>query len=346
MEGGLHNHYDNNRMDDALLIALLGKNRVGSVRRITRDRGLTFTMVEQLKQKPNSLEYEKEDFVKNMVLLVDSMDFEDKQKMGRPRADPADIMKSLLIMAYHGFSYRRAESDIRKLHEESLIKCIPKRSTLNRYMISKDTGKVIQGLIQFSSLAFINDEDTIILDSTWVATRMYVGGCKNKIGKFEVPLKKCRKIHIACLKNSKIIPYAIVSDGTCHDSPFFQELIMGVIRIGFNINFLLADAGYLSRKNYAFCRNMNIKAYIDFRKTSKLHPRRSKTAWRKALEMLRDQPDLWKESYRFRVIVEGIFSSIKRKQVNYLRAREDISRDNELLLKCLIHNLCSVGRYI
>ena len=48
---------------------------------------------------------------------------------------------------------------------------------------------------------------------------------------------------------------------------------------------------------------------------------------------------------RFRAIIEGIFSSIKRKNINYLRSRNEIAQDNELLFKALVYNLTIIGKF-
>jgi hypothetical protein len=47
----------------------------------------------------------------------------------------------------------------------------------------------------------------------------------------------------------------------------------------------------------------------------------------------------------FRALVEGVFSAIKRKHLNYLRSRNETAQDIELLLKCLVYNITVIGRY-
>lgn len=301
--------------------------------------------LEKLEEQDKYLEKEKRLFIEVFTTFTDSIKLTRENDVGRPRFEFEDIVKCLLIMCYHGFSYRRAESDIIDLKEKGIISKVPQRSTLNKYMCMPATTKVLEKLIQFSSMLFIEQEDTLILDSSWLAPRMYTGGYRKVYDKANAPLAKVRKIHIACLKNSKIIACAKSTEGTKHDSPFFKELILKVVKNGFNITSLLADAGYSGKENYAFCETLNIKnIFIDFKKNATL--RRAKSnSWRKQLTLLKENPDIWKEHYRFRVVVEQVFSSIKRKQTNYLRARIGTSQDNELLLKCLVYNLCIIGKY-
>ena len=191
--------------------------------------------VVRLQKNLLSLEHEKEKFIKNICNFVEPLNFEALQIMGRPRADFKDIVKALLIMSYNGMSYRRTQSDLKWMYERELIKSIPPRSTLNDYSNDVNTKKLIEKLISVSSLFFVDEEDTVILDSTWFAKRMYGGGYKQVHDKRSAPLNKVRKLHIACLKNSKVIAYAKASKGTEHDSPFFTEIVKGVSKLGFPI---------------------------------------------------------------------------------------------------------------
>ncbi len=54
---------------------------------------------------------------------------------------------------------------------------------------------------------------------------------------------------------------------------------------------------------------------------------------------------IWNQTYRFRVIVEGIFSAMKRKNLNYLRSKKENAMDVEVLLKALVYNLTIIGKY-
>lgn len=298
-----------------------------------------------LEAEPHSLEKEKSKFLVMLCQFIDSVDFGEENDIGRPKKNIHDLVKCLCIMAYNGMSYRRANSDFIDIHEKRLITHIPTRSTLNRLICSEETNKTISRLIQLSSLVFIDSEDTLICDSTWLSHHMYGGGYKIVYDKEHAPLDKCTKLHIACLKNSKAIAYAITTKGTSHDSPIFKKLVTHVVRNGFFIKNLLADAGYSSKDNYNFCNNFNIKnVFIDFKDKVKFRPD-GRTAWARQLKVFKENPELWHEKYRFRVVVEGIFSCIKKKHINYLRARKSESRENELMLKALVYNLTVVGRY-
>lgn len=299
----------------------------------------------RLQKNSLTLEYEKEKFIQNICNFIEPLNFEVLQVMGRPRADFKDIIKALLIMSYNGMSYRRTQSDLRWMYERELIKSIPPRSTLNDYSNNSNTKKLVEKLIQLSSLFFVDEEDTIILDSTWFAKRMYGGGYKQVHDKRAGSLYKVRKLHIACLKNSKVISYAKASKGTEHDSPFFREIVKGVSKLGFSLKTLLADSGYLSKENYALCKELGIlNTFIDFK--SNITGKRGKSdLWREKFKLYKEQKSIWNQTYRFRVIVEGVFSAIKRKNITYLRSKKETAMDVEVLLKALVYNLTVISKY-
>lgn len=295
-------------------------------------------------QKNNfTLETEKQNFIQNLCDFVEPLDFEQLQLNGRPKSNFKDIIKSLCMMSYNGMSYRRTQTDLKWMFEQELISYIPPRSTLNDYSNDENTKFIIEKLIQLSALFFNDNEDTLIVDSTWFAKRMYGGGYKQVHDKRAGSLYKVRKLHIGCLKNSKIIAYAKATEGTKHNSPIFEDILMGIK--GFNIKTLIADAGYSGKNNYALCKENGINnVFIDFKSNATL--RRAKSdIWREKLKLYKEQKEIWNQTYRFRVIVEGIFSAIKRKNITYLRSKKETAQDVEVLLKALVYNLTIIGKY-
>ena len=294
----------------------------------------------------HSLENEKHKFMEFGINLLDSISLDEKQFIGRPRMPYSAILKSLLVMAYHRLSYRRARTDIDSIYSSHHIGFIPKRSTLNKYMNDERTKKILEELVQQTALFFRENEDTLIIDSTWLGKRMYTGGYREVHDKASSNLAKTRKLHLGVLKNSHIIAICKATEGTVSDFKMFEPIVVGTVRNGFNITTLIADKGYAGKNNYFLCSSLNIKnIYIDFK--SNVTMRRAKSgAWRRQLALFKEHPDIWKEAYRFRVIIEGVISTIKKKQKNYLQSKKPIAMDCELLLKCLIHNLTIIGKYV
>lgn len=301
--------------------------------------------LKKLEKNKTTLEVEKEKFLKNLNIFINASKLDKEQFIGRPRAEFSDIIKCFLVMSFNSMSYRRSMSDFKKMQEEGIITKIPPKSTLNGYANNEETREILSKLIQDSALFFLESEDTLIFDSTWFGFRMYSGGYKDVHDKASATLTKCRKIHVVCLKNSKAIVIAKPTAGTVNDNPLFKELLQTAINNEFRIKKVIADAGYISRENYSLCQQLGIEgAYIDFR--SNMTGRNPKSVlFRRSFDLFKDHNDIWHEEYRFRVIIEGVFSAIKRKNVNFLRSKTDLARDVELLLKVLVYNLNIIGKY-
>ncbi len=309
------------------------------------DKELFGRAIVKLEPNKHSLELEKEKFIQNMCEFIDRLNFETLQLMGRPKSNFKDIIKSLLMMSFNSMSYRRTQSDLRKMFEDNLISYVPPRSTLNDYFNDEQTKELVSKLIQASALFFTDNENTIILDSTWLGLRMYSGGYRKVHDKTSTSMQKCRKLHIACLKNSKVIAYAKATAGTVHDSPLFEEIVKKVVSNGFVIENLLADSGYSSKASYALCKELGILGtYIDFRSNASVKRGKS-DLWKEKLKLFKEQKEVWHQAYKYRAVVEGVFSAIKRKNINYLRSRKETAQDIELLLKALVYNLTIIGRY-
>jgi hypothetical protein len=301
--------------------------------------------LEPLELIPYHLELEKEGLLKSMSEIIDMLELEEPYLVGRPKFQISDIIKSLIIMSYHSWSYRRCMHDVKMLYAQGKIKKVPSKSTLNRYANSPEVLDLLINLIPLTALYFKNSEDCLLMDSTWLSKKMYTGGYQRVANKKETPFDSTRKLQVSCFKNSKAIVCAIPTDGKSADSPHFQEMIERALEIGFNIKEVLADAGYNSKANYKFCADNNIRrVFIDFKINSNYH--RSKSSlYREQLRMYKESYDVWHEHYRFRVIVEGLFSTMKRRSLNYLRSRNELAMDIELLLKCLAHNFITISRY-
>ena len=290
-----------------------------------------------------SLEKEKINFLKSMCNFLDSLDLEQKQINGRPKTNQQEILKHLLVMSYNAMSYRRAISDLDILKEQGFIEKLISRSTLNEYANSEETILLLERLIQISATFFRDNEDTLVVDSTWFGEKMYVGGYKEVHGN-KRGLTNTRKIHVGILKNSKAICYAKATNGTMHDCPAFKDILLGTSKL-FNLRFCLGDKAYCSKENYILCNDLEIKAFLDFKKNYRAA--RGKSAlWKDQINIWQNKPEIWHESYKYRVVIEAVFSAIKKKHNSYLRSRNQNSRDIEMLLKCLTYNLSLIGRHL
>ncbi len=304
---------------------------------------------QRLQSISNPLETEKSDFVAVLNEFIDNIDFEQEYFCGRPGIDLRDILKCLLVMSYYGMSYRRSLSDMQDMFQKGFISFAPKRSTIAKYMLDKEIKEILKVLIPLSARTFMDIEDTILVDSSWWGKSLPLSGrhkrhVNSKRSYF--PLDRTRKLHVMCFLKTQIIACVRVSAGTINDHSFFDEMIKEVIDNGFNVKRLIGDAGYSGKRHTALLEDLNIKeVFIDFKKNATFKKPRS-FLWKERLKLYRENPEVWHESYRFRVIIENLFSSMKRKGKNYIRCRKPDSQDVELLLKAMVHNLIIIAKFV
>ncbi len=288
------------------------------------------------------LEKEKRELLTTTCNFLDNIEFKHEQVNGRPKTNQREILKHLLVMSYNAMSYRRALGDLSILYDQGFIKKVISRTTLNDYANNENTIHLLERLIQVSSSFFKDSEDTLIVDSTWFGEKMYVGGFKEVHGA-KRGFGNTRKIHVGVLKKSGVICYAKATKGTMHDSPAFKDILVQSAEL-FNLKYCLGDKAYCSKDNYILCNDREITAFLDF-KINCRSSRGKSSLWSQQIDIWKNKPEIWRESYRYRVLIEGVFSVIKKKHNSYLRSRNQTSRDVEMLLKCLVYNLTVIGRY-
>jgi len=106
---------------------------------------------------------------------------------------------------------------------------------------------------------------------------------------------------------------------------------------------LLADSGYLARKNVQLVAD---KGGVPFVKLKKNVDRNSKPrgcpAWKDMVRFQLDHPRKFRRVYRFRVLVESSFSVFKSKFLDFVRCRLPASIFTEIFGKIILLNLIQV----
>jgi transposase len=106
---------------------------------------------------------------------------------------------------------------------------------------------------------------------------------------------------------------------------------------GFVVKELSADKAYLSNANLVAIEAAHAVPYIPFKSNSRGTGRSD--AWRRLWHTFEAQNDQFLAHYHKRSNVESAFSAVKRKFGASVRAKALPAQINEVLLKCLCHNL-------
>jgi len=122
------------------------------------------------------------------------------------------------------------------------------------------------------------------------------------------------KLHVLYDLESRTVVSLRVTEGSRHDSPVFRDLIGDVAEL----ECLLADSGYLARKNVQLVAD---RGGVPFIKLEENVGRSSKPkgcpAWKDMVRFQLDHPWKFRRVCRFGVLVESFFSVFKSKFLDF-----------------------------
>jgi transposase len=146
-----------------------------------------------------------------------------------------------------------------------------------------------------------------------------------------------KKIHIICGARTNIIASVAVSDGCAADSPELVPLIKTAAK-NFDMKEVSADKAYLSRENLSQIAQLGAIPYIPF-KSNSLQTPKGYAIWKAMYTYFHTNQVEFMKHYHLRSNVESTFSMMKRNFGSKLRTKNWTAQINEILMKCLCHNL-------
>src|SRR3989344_6031974 len=147
-----------------------------------------------------------------------------------------------------------------------------------------------------------------------------------------------KKAHVTSGVKTNIITAVNITEGYAHDSPQFENLIK-VTAKNFNVREVSADAAYASRNNFEVVFTIGAIPYIMFKKTDTGRAKGS-MAWHRMHRYFQEHKQDFLGHYHQRSNAESVFAMIKRKFNMHLYCKNEAAQVNELLCKCLCHNIC------
>lgn len=187
----------------------------------------------------------------------------------------------------------------------------------NRALIQEWVNRKLNILIDASGIRIIGR-------SIWYSIR----------AKKPISRRECDKVHLATCSDTMLILNWFITEWKKNDSPFFTRLLDPFKFLGR----VLADAGYLSRKNYQHVADKKGSAFIPFKKNSTAKPK-SNPAWKFAFNLWKALPMLFKGIYNQRSKVECVFSALKKRWGDQLCSRKAYLRRREMALRFISYNV-------
>ena len=260
-------------------------------------------------------------------------------RRGRPTIDIGDMIFCCCLKIYLDFSSRRTESDIKLTYDLGYIDHIPHFNSILNYLNKPELKTYLVQLIHLSALPLKDFEKTFTVDSTGFSTSMF-GRWLNirSCAKMDViNVRQYMKCHIMSGTRTNVITHVEVTDYKTSDTNMFPTLIENTAE-HFDMREVCADKGYMSRKNFQIVSRHGAIPFIPFKNTS-ISRAGGVAIWHAMYRYFKEHHDEFMQHYHQRSNVESVFSAIKRKSGDYLRTKNEIAMYNEILCKCLVHNL-------
>lgn len=265
---------------------------------------------------------------------------------GRKPVNYADMIYALALKNYLTFSSRRVHSDLKLAKELDFIDKEFHFNTLLKYLEEPSLKLILKELIEISAMPLKQIELDFAIDSTGFGTSKFVRWFDVKHGDKNARRREFRKCHAMCGVKTNIITSVEVTEGYTHDSTQFEGVVKRTFA-NWNVQEVSADKGYSSKKNLKLISELGAVPYIPFKSNASPKNRRcGSNIWKTMYLYFHEHAEDFAKHYHKRSNVESVFSMIKARFGNNIRCKKPVSQDNEILLKCLCHNLCCLVQEI
>jgi transposase len=280
----------------------------------------------------------KERILSEQMLLEILENFPQKElrmKGGRYGTPLYQRVYCMFVYTYTGHSSRRCISELTMAKERGVITGVPHFNTVLNYFSNKSATEVLKKILIITSLPLRGVEDKFAVDGTGFSTSVFKRWFD--IRTQSADLKRCwKKAHAIVGVNTQIITSLEITEGTEHDSPYMLPLVKETQKF-FDMKEVLGDKGYIGKENLDGIAELGIIPYIPFKSN---HKRNGKgPIWAMLFDYFKKNQEDFLKHYHQRSKVETCFSMIKRKFNSNLKTKKDLSQVNEILMKCICHNL-------
>ena len=261
----------------------------------------------------------------------------EKKKVGRRPIPLRDKIFYIAMHQYCGLSSRRVISDLKMAKLKAYIEKAPHFNTLlNCYKDGRMT-PILKHLVNISGLPLAEVETDFAVDSSGFSTSLFENWFSIRY-KRHSERRKWKKVHLTCGVKTNIITAVNITDGHRPDCPELPNLVKTTSKV-YNVREVSADMGYSARYNFDAVAQEGGLAFIPFKKNTR-YKQRGHKLWKDAYIFFTLNREEYMRHYHKRSNVESTFNMLKRKFGNHLRTRTDTAQVNEILARCLCHNIC------
>ena len=260
-------------------------------------------------------------------------------KRGVKAYDYREILALCILRILLKKTYKDYEIEMRtdpRICKAFGMKMLPGKSTIQRGMelLSFNMLKQINLLLLKD---IVNKKLNVIVDATgirifarsiWFCLRI----------KKEITKRECDKVHLAVCADLLVILNWRITNGKKHDCPYFTILLEPFKLLG-NI---MADKGYLSRKNFQFVFERLGHLFIPFKKGKKkcsIEKPKGYPAWKFAFTFWKVMNGVYMLIYHQRSRIESVNSALKKRYGDKLNCKSARMRRREMSLRLIAYNL-------
>lgn len=258
------------------------------------------------------------------------------RKRGNQPLALADLVYGATMKVYATVSGRRATSDIRECERDGFLGHAPAHNSIAKFLDDPMMKPLLTQLVEESATPLRAIESAFAADATGFATSTYACWFDHKYGQ-DKRVQRWVKAHAMTGTKTHVITTLTVTEGHENDCPQFTTLLSATKAKGFDMREVSADKAYLSNENLAAIEATGAAAYIPFKTNSS--PTGNTEAWQRLFHLFSLHRREWLDRYHLRSNSETVFSSVKRKFGGAVRSKLAAAQENEVLLKCLCHNL-------
>lgn len=257
-----------------------------------------------------------------------------KAGAGRPPIPLKDQAFAAVAKVFSLKSQRRAQSDLTDAVMKGNLGRVSHVNAISNFLGDEASTAILISLIEESAKPLASLENgQFAIDSTGFSTVTYDRWFDQKHGKLAAR-HPWVKLHIAVGTATHVITGVKVSpEGDC---PQLPALVSQTMR-NFNVREVSADKAYASKDNFETLDRFGVEAFIPFKINAQMNPKCE--TWSRHLGEFLFNQDKFLGHYHRRSNVETVMMMLKSKFGGAVRSKTPIAQMNEVLAKCLCHNL-------
>lgn len=279
---------------------------------------------------------EKIIFIRLLNELCELLETDLDKEEGKNCHNIAHKIFCMCMKVYLNTSARKLISDLKICEESGYLNTVSHFNSVLNYFRDRNTKKTLKYLIELSAKPLAQLEKHFAIDSSGVSLNQYSPRWSS-IRQTYSRHKDYKKMHVLFGTLTNVAVNVIVTRGDRADSPYFDKLLKRAVE-NFNVKEISGDRAYLSRNNIQLCEELNIFPLVPF-KSNTSKKARGCVSWKKAYDYFKNNSEEFFRRYHLRSNAESGFMMIKTRFGNFVRSKDDVAQENEILTKILCHNI-------